>query len=107
MIRDPRTPEQFHRRHQKRHGGHEPLETCYSCQRAQAQCKSKRQRFEDPITASQAAQRQNAENDWNRPVLPYRCTWCTLWHVATVKGRDQKRRVARQERRAKRVAVQQ
>lgn len=96
------TPEQHHNRHHTwriEFDDHvsEDMDTCWRCQRASAHCRTKR-RFPTGEVARETALAQNIETEFVRPVYAYSCRWCRLWHLATAKRTEHRKRAEKQRR---------
>jgi len=88
----PGTPESYHR---KRHDGE--FETCWSCTRARAICRSK-VTYHDRVSAQEAIDRINEEKRYLQPVVRYMCRWCLLWHATTARTKVRVKRAEKQRR---------
>lgn len=87
------TAEQRH--FSRQHGG--PFASCRRCSRDRLVCARKR-RWDDWETASLDAAQQNVETHGNRAVVPYRCVWCSGWHVTTARTKLQRGRAEKARR---------
>ncbi len=80
------------------------ISDCWRCQKAQAHCRTK-VRYPDPIVASLASQDINVATEWERMLVPYRCRWCSEWHLTSTSGktsRTDRTRAKRVEKRRRR-----
>lgn len=65
---------------------------CIKCQRGFRTCRKKR-RYHTADDAHEAAVAYNVINEWARPLVAYRCCYCTLWHLTTARTETQLKRV--------------
>lgn len=98
MERKRKTPEQYHKKvHHRSFQMGILFEACWYCQRQIAHCKSKRT-YPDVQSAAAVAQEINIAEGWAKPVRPYRCRQCSLYHLATAKLKGDRKKVERQRR---------
>jgi hypothetical protein len=84
--------------HRKRHRRPElPVEECWSCQRDRAICRSKIS-FATWQEASEWVDEFNRTYGYTKTVVRYRCRWCSGWHMATARTKNQVKRVEKARR---------
>lgn len=59
-----------------------PQTECWFCQRGAVICKAK-DSYPDPRVANETARMLNHQGVLNKPVMPYRCPFCRLWHLTS------------------------
>lgn len=73
-------------------------DSCRECREGWATCRRKR-RYESAREAHEQAVGFNVTEGWVRPLVAYRCCYCTLWHLKTAKTKAALKRVAQMRRR--------
>lgn len=71
---------------------------CPRCRAGFRTCRRKR-KYGTNSAAAEHALGFNLGNNWERPLVAYRCAYCTLWHLTTARTPAQLKRVRRQRRR--------
>lgn len=85
--------------HKRNHNQYVHMDECWRCQRAEAICWSK-VFYATGSEAARAADTINEENDWERPLIGYNCSWCHGYHLTTAeKWKGRKRKAEKRRRR--------
>ena len=86
--------------HERKHRSKD-RNTCRECAEGWATCRRKR-RYMSAREAHAAAVTFNVEHEWQRPLVAYRCCYCTLWHLKTAKTKAARKRATAMRRRTAR-----
>ena len=87
------------KKHRLKDGYLPRIRDCARCQTAKQKCWDKMD-FKSRAAADRKALEINIERDWQpgECVKPYRCRYCTIWHVATAHRKDDVERVEKMRR---------
>jgi hypothetical protein len=72
-----KTPEEYHEKHHK--WTYSSFFDCWQCRKAIAVC-SRKISFKSRWDAQQEADLLNEENNYQRPLMSYRCRYCLRYH---------------------------
>ena len=89
------TAERRHRKH--RAYPDLAMEDCYRCKRAKAVCNYK-QVWNTRELAAVVAEQINVLEQWERPLVVYKCPYCVGFHLTKAKYKNQRRRAEKRRR---------